>query len=469
MKASYFLLAVVLSTLACTGAAIPEEKVEKHEGIAHKAKEAKKSHAQATKGNTSAARHEEANAPGAKATDAKKSPAQATKGNASAAKHKEANAPGAKASDAKKSHAQATEGNASAAKHKEANEPPHAQATDANTPSAEATDIDESSAKVDGGKTFDPVGLVKKLLRGAAPEAPLAPVKFCSQRALSGHWEQVATSGFPSFFFHNGGSCGHAYFETEGGKLNISASNGKTATLTRVLGSHAVSGAWNLHLGGHYPELPFWVVKTSHWSWMHPLEPYSYIVVSDPFKASLFVLARDRDEYERNHAAEVDAWLEQHHFGHHMGNRIKQTPCNVATHLPGAVNQAAAEPHLMQGAPFVADRHCRVSWSFEEPDCSAAAQKLAGAVTGITTDSGATDGQIDDGINVFMKRGSCNALLRYAAMQFTLPPSIYQLEPVLSPCFCQSLVLHPVTSPNSFVLFNFCHCTCLLQLLQWIL
>merc|ERR1719453_1332961 len=153
-------------------------------------------------------------------------------------------------------------------------------------------------------------------------------VKELDLDSYLGKWYQVY--GNPVVFntFEKDAVCVTAtYSIRKDGKINVfNAQNtkvpgqgAKSITAYGEIPDSSVPGKLKVYFGGSPVGAPYWIVK------LGPVVDgqYDYAVVTDGLKASLFVLARDVDTFNKKYDAEVNTFLKAEGFTHFYNHPIK--------------------------------------------------------------------------------------------------------------------------------------------------
>lgn len=146
-----------------------------------------------------------------------------------------------------------------------------------------------------------------KLLPILAAAIAFSPVVELNQTAYLGHWYQAYSDLAVEATFENSSFCVTAdYGLNENGTisvLNAERQFSVTGPIRRVLGwaaedTGAAAGQLTVHLQTVEFGAPYWIFELGPATYNGSL--YEYSVVSDPFKLTLFVLARNLTRFAGN-------------------------------------------------------------------------------------------------------------------------------------------------------------------------
>ena len=121
-----------------------------------------------------------------------------------------------------------------------------------------------------------------------------------------GNWYQVY--GAPTnFLFQGYGTCVTAQYGFDGNITIINSQLNKTGSLEQIRGyaySGPEPGKLMVHLDGVPVDSPYWIIKVGE-----SLEEYTYSIISVPSNISLWVLARNVEEFYEKYDEEVKEFL----------------------------------------------------------------------------------------------------------------------------------------------------------------
>jgi lipocalin len=142
-----------------------------------------------------------------------------------------------------------------------------------------------------------------------------------------GHWLQVYYSP-TNVFFQGYGTCITAdYGILENGDINvINTQLNKNKEIEQITGygyykNLSEPGKLTVHLEGVPVDAPYWIIKLGEVN----DDKYQYSIVTSPSGISLWVLARDIDEFNKLYSKEVTDFLNQYNFNY---KTVSQDNCH---------------------------------------------------------------------------------------------------------------------------------------------
>eukprot|EP01138_Halocafeteria_seosinensis_P012780 gb/GECG01013056.1/.p1 GENE.gb/GECG01013056.1/~~gb/GECG01013056.1/.p1 ORF type:complete len:219 (+),score=16.23 gb/GECG01013056.1/:1-657(+) len=184
----------------------------------------------------------------------------------------------------------------------------------------------------------DPSKLIQEYQNGLK----IDPVPSLNVTKYLGRWYQMYDNILQNATFEKNGTCLTAdYGLFSNGSVsvyNAQRDNGPHGPLNSIRGyayqpdsSEPAKLKVVLFGGAPFPA-PYWIVNLGPQNYGHE-NLYSYAVVSDGFQLSLFVLARDPQEFRQKYESDVLNWLNQHGFTNPLNKPYpvyQQSDCEYA-------------------------------------------------------------------------------------------------------------------------------------------
>merc|ERR1712146_232564 len=144
------------------------------------------------------------------------------------------------------------------------------------------------------------------------------PVSELNLDQYGGRWYQMFGNLLSNSTFERNGFCCTADYglisSSEISVLNAQNTGSPTGKLSTIKGTathdaRKPAGELGVKFAGMPFTGPYWIVKLGPVQSFNGVEQYSYAVVSDEFKVSLYVLARDVSQFRDTQQSEVLDWL----------------------------------------------------------------------------------------------------------------------------------------------------------------
>mmetsp|Transcript_30805 Transcript_30805/g.38599 ORF Transcript_30805/g.38599 Transcript_30805/m.38599 type:complete len:869 (+) Transcript_30805:85-2691(+) len=208
-----------------------------------------------------------------------------------------------------------------------------------------------------------------------------------------GRWYQVYASPSVYFTFERDATCVYAeYGEREGDSISVENYSEKNGMQDGITGYAYVPDASDPgKLKVHFDAAPtgadgdYWILGIGP---VNDQGQYEWSIISDRFKALLFILARNIETFKEKYEEEVLAKVEELGFTYFWNKPVEtdQSDCSY-NNVTSMTNEQVQIPHqkMVQTFGFPLHASCHLQWEFEGEDCAfvqesleAAAEEMAG-------------------------------------------------------------------------------------------